>query len=174
MKVEQMMALQSTPIEIVRAVVKEFGCSDRLVYSDIDAVLESLAAIDFGNKRARKARMRMSWQVLYRQAMADKAWHTAAVVLDRLCRLDGLYEQLDVAPPPPGSGIVAVVQQVVGMSPIERQREMARLLEKRQRLGIDDTNPPGSAPGPQKVLDIREADGADDGDHGEEEDEPTE
>jgi hypothetical protein len=148
-RVETMVNLTMSNAAIVEAVTKEFGCSVRTVYKDIERV-ELL--LEEQNKRKRdqmRARRRASLEDLYRRSLNAGDRITALGCLDRLCKIDGLYAptEVTVSPGGPEGGITGTVVRIKAMAPVERQRELERLAEKRARL----------APPPRNCIDIAES-----------------
>lgn len=146
---------------IVEKVIARFGVNKRTVYKDIARIEVELEETNKRKRDQMRARRRASFEDLYRRSVAASDRRTAAICLDRLCKLDGLYAptEVTVTPGPAGGTLADTVNRIKAMSPIDRQRELDKLAEKRQRLAVG-----GSAPKPQNVIDIGAPPGADERD----------
>jgi hypothetical protein len=82
--------------DITRIVSERFGCTERTVYADIQLVWEQLAEAEKDERGSRKAQMRSTMRRLYETARKAGDLKNAIATLDRLCKLDGLYDAVKV------------------------------------------------------------------------------
>jgi hypothetical protein len=94
--VELMIQRYVPPIEIVTRISEKYSCTTRTVYEDIKSVWARLAEDEKEERCTRKAQMRISMRRLYNDAMKTGDWKAAIAVLDRLCKLDGLYDAVKI------------------------------------------------------------------------------
>lgn len=90
--VERYLSLQLRHAEIEAKIVEKYGCSDRTVRNDIRKVYARLEAEGEKERPMRKSQMRETLRKFYQRAVSKDQWAPALQALDRLCRLDGLYE----------------------------------------------------------------------------------
>lgn len=95
--VEKLMAACARPAQIIREVCEKFSVSKRQVQNDIAEVYRRQAEEDQipEVRGQRRARLRMSLTMIFQHALSRKDFKAALQSLDRLARLDCLWE----APP---------------------------------------------------------------------------
>lgn len=91
-EVEKLLALQYTTPQICRALAPKYDVSERMIRLDIEDAITEMATLDAEARPHRKNRMRETWLDLYRRCIAAKNFAVAHGALDKLCRMDGLYE----------------------------------------------------------------------------------
>jgi hypothetical protein len=92
-RTEELLCSQYTSSQIVRTLCEEFGVVDRTAYAYLKVAYERIAADGSVEDRAlRKARARASWQRQYQRCLDREDMPAANYALDRLCRLDGLFD----------------------------------------------------------------------------------
>lgn len=90
--VAEMMARMYPSREIAKQCAKQFGVTERTIYNYIDKIGQESAAHLKHERPYRKARMMETLANFYQRAMAARAFGPALQALDRMCRLDGLFE----------------------------------------------------------------------------------
>lgn len=122
--VRQLLSSQVSSGDIVRTVSKRFGCKERSVYGDLELIrLEWQKEAEY-EKPMRVDQMRKSFQQLMQRAMQDKDYKTCVQILDRLCKLDGLFEPMKVD----------VKNTIEKMTSDDKRRRLDELLKKAQQL----------------------------------------
>jgi hypothetical protein len=91
-KVDELIGLQLGSAAIARKLAADYGISERMAYKDIREAFARLEANDAEDRGMRRARMRHTLQMLFRRCLSRKDYRGAGFAVDRLCRLDGLYE----------------------------------------------------------------------------------
>jgi hypothetical protein len=113
--------------EIVRVITAKFDCCERTVYDDIKVVWATLQTADGEERDVRKHQMRSTLRRLYSKTVGALDFKAAVTVLDRLCKLDGLYEPEKHH----HTGAVSEEQKqmlvAIGMTPVERAKRIAEL-----------------------------------------------
>lgn len=118
---ETMVAAQMRPGEIARRLSAEFHISERQCHRYIAAVNVSLVAENEETRPLRKNWLRLSFQAVYRRAMSSDQLGAATQALDRLARLDGLYEEARVGVE--HSGSISSTNGVLLVAPVAASAE---------------------------------------------------
>lgn len=101
-EVDACLALCMRHSDIVVHIQERFKISERQVHYDINQAYRRHEEDDDEIRPKRKATMRRTMEALYRKCLVERDLKAAVQVLDRLCKLDGLYApekiQLDKLP----------------------------------------------------------------------------
>lgn len=126
-RVDELLASQRTTRDIALTIAAEYDVSERRAYLDIAAAYERMKEDDSKERGDRKDRIRLSWQEQYRRCLELADMSAANYALDRLTKLDGLYEpdRLEV------KNDLSVMLGALVMTPIQRQQ---RIVEIRKNL----------------------------------------
>ena len=95
-KIAEMITLMFRHSEIVAKVSEEFGVSERQAYRDLDIVYADLEADHERAKPKRAQHVRQALEALLKRCVANNQLSAAVQVIDRLCRIDGLYAPEEV------------------------------------------------------------------------------
>lgn len=90
-KVENYLAIQMDPREVQARIEQEFQVTRRTVRNDINWVYQQWEAESEQERPLRRNMMRRSMRSVLKRALAAEQWNVAIQILDRLCKLDGLY-----------------------------------------------------------------------------------
>lgn len=82
--------MQPTAV-ILTEVSRAFGCSTSTITNDLRSVIKHHTLSDEIDRPTRAAQMRAQWIDLRNEAKQNGDRRTAALVNDRLCKMDGLY-----------------------------------------------------------------------------------
>ena len=127
-QVADLMASNTDSREIVRKLAEKHGVSERTIYKDIERVNIEAVKFDVQDRPYRKSKMRRTLNQFYTRAMARRAFGPALQALDRLCKLDGLYEPEKVEL----EGKIAVHVSVAKMTTAQRRARIHELLKLRR------------------------------------------
>jgi hypothetical protein len=130
-QVEAWLAAGDSYGAVVAAATKEFGVSVRTAERDIAVVYHRWETEEADERPARRARMRAELWRRYQAAVdvAEDSHHqlSAAKILERLCKMDGLDAPEKVAVHHTGT----VTERVAAMTPAESEKRIAELLALR-------------------------------------------
>ncbi len=121
---------------LVKRIRQEFNVDRSTAVATVKRAYELMAAVDREDIRAKKSRMRLTYERIAADSMAmsekKKTTHgytVALKALQEICKIDGLYapELLEVNDKR---------TPVENMTPEERRKEMRKLLLKREEAGL--------------------------------------
>jgi hypothetical protein len=93
------LATQMPSGQIVKAVSHKYKITERTAWGNLSEEIRRYEAENVKERPVQKHRMRHSLRVLYQECLKQKNYRTAIQVLDRLCRIDGLFapEEVEVS-----------------------------------------------------------------------------
>jgi hypothetical protein len=121
-RVEVLLALQTTGTQVCRMVMAEFGVCEQTVRHDIARVMFAHENKDAMTREERRQQMRLSLKQLYQRCVNGKDYRGAGFVLDRICKLDGLYAPDNVNVN--HTGVVLVIDTMTTAAKRERIQEL--------------------------------------------------
>lgn len=121
---EAMIALQVRPPEIVRQVSAKFGISARQVHRYVQRVQNDLAKENEELRPLRKHQLRQSLQAVFQKSMQNNQLSAAVAALDRLGKLDGLFEPTVIESKVTHEGRIDL------MTSDQQRKRLAELIEK--------------------------------------------
>lgn len=143
--VERMLVALVPRHRIVAEVSTQFEVAAKTVDDDIEVVSALLARDGAGDRPRRKAIMRATLASTLRRALDRNDFKSAVGLLDKLCRLDGLYESTSVRVE--GAVGIGVTKPEATMTSAEKREAFAQMM---RMAGIDvptDAEPKLDEPG---------------------------
>jgi hypothetical protein len=125
-RIDALLASSQSTRKIAQTIVAEYDVAERTAYLDIAAAYERLRVADDVERAHRKNRIRLRWERQFQRCLSKGEMSAANYALDRLTKLDGLYEPDRVEV----KNELSVMLGALVLTPYQRQQRISELRAK--------------------------------------------
>lgn len=127
-RAEALISLQLSSGQVRQKLMEEYGVSERTAHSYFNAAWKLVEIDDAADRPRRKNQMRMTMKAALQRALAKGDMKAVAALIDRLCKLDGLYAPTEVRLE--GEGAIVTGPNVAAMTSGMRRERIKELAAK--------------------------------------------